>query len=140
MKYRGLLGLCLCLAVAATLPACSGDKKASFSALEDARSMAKANAEWNATAWRANGGYEAFDIISRGDSSQVPECPQGDGWASVDLIAKDKKQTIQLKCSTVSPNIGCLTNPDFKTKPYAQEDGKCQPPSKVPYPLPKIGK
>jgi hypothetical protein len=128
----------LCLAVAVTLPACSKDK-ASFSALEDARYTAKTNAEWNATKWRANG-YEEWDIISRGDSSQVPECPQGDGWASVDLIAKDKKQVIQLKCSTVSPNIGCLVNNDFKTKPYAQEDGKCQATDKVPYPLPKIAK
>ena len=139
MKNKGLL-VCTCLAMIVVLPSCKGDNKASFSALEDSRSMAKANAEWNATSWRATGGYEAFDIISRGDSSQIPECPQGDGWASVDLIAKDKKQVIKLKCSTGSPNIGCLTENDFKTKAYAQEDGKCQPTAKVPYPLPKIGK
>ena len=97
----------LCLAVAVTLPACNNEK-ASFSTLEDARYTAKANAEWNATKWRANG-YEEWDIISRGDSSQVPECPQVDGLASIDLVGKDKKQVIQLKCFTVSPNIGCLT-------------------------------
>lgn len=122
-----------------SVSACNDTKKVSFDTVEQARSQAKANAEWNATSFRATT-YPDFDMLSRGDSSQLPECPQGDGWASIDLISKNKIQTIKLKCSTVSPNIGCLTESDFKSKAYAQDDGKCQSTDKVPFPLPKIAK
>ena len=121
------------------LTACS-PQKVSFDTLEQARGQARDNAMWNAEFWRANssGVHASAEIIGRGDSTQSPECPQGDGWATMDMFT-DKKLSLQLKCSTVSKNIGCLEVKDFKTKPYATEDGKCQSTDKVPFPLPKVG-
>lgn len=105
--------------------------------MEDARGTAKENAKWNAQKWRSQL-YPSWDIVGRGDSTQTPECPQGDGWASIDLVSPEKNRIIKLKCSTVSSNIGCLEQDDFKSKSYAMEDGKCQDVSKVPFPLPKV--
>jgi len=118
------------------LGACGGEE-VSFDTLETARAQAKENAVWNAKAWRAQL-YPEWDVVSRGDSTQVPECPQGDGWASIDLVSPGKSRVLKLKCSTVSSNIGCLEATDFKGKSFAQDEGKCQDVSKVPFPIPKI--
>lgn len=125
--------------VAVALAACTA-KEVAFDTLEQARGQARENAMWNAQKYRADSGGVLSDteIIGRGDSSQMPDCPQGDGWATMDLY-RNKIRVSQLKCSTVSTNIGCLDSGDFKTKSYATEDGKCQPTSKVPFPLPKVG-
>ena len=122
------------------LVAC-GDKDVSFDTLESARSKAKSNGEWNAQKYRATSVYSGWAIESQGDSTQMTNCPQGDGWASVRLINKDNpNQKVSLKCSTVSSSIGCLLDSDFKTKSYATDDGKCQDNSKVPFPLPTLDK
>jgi hypothetical protein len=81
-----------------------------------------------------------FSIISRGDSSQTPKCPQGDGWATLEFVSNETKGVVKVKCSTVSGATGCIEDRDFKTKPFASEDGQCQSIEKVPYPLPKIAK
>jgi major membrane immunogen (membrane-anchored lipoprotein) len=134
------LALVAILAVVA-LAGC-GKKEVGFDTLETARKQAKENAEFNARAWRAQTTVTAdFGIISRGDSSQTAECPQGDGWASIDLIdTKTAAVKVKMKCSTVSDSVSCRTETDFKSSPYAQEDGRCQSTSKVPFPLPKIAK
>ncbi len=113
--------------------------EATFTVLEQARSTARENAIHNARRWRSQL-YPDHEITSHGDSTQEPDCPQGDGWATIDLYDRHRRLAVQLKCSTVSPNIGCLEAGDFKTKPYAREDGTCQPTSKVPFPLPKIAR
>lgn len=41
------------------------------------------------------------------------------------------------KCSTVSAALGCYTKADFVTKPFAKDEGTCQPTNKVPFPLPE---
>jgi hypothetical protein len=119
-----------CLAAAIT--ACSPDK-VSFDTLETARATAKENAEFNARSWRTQAPvYADLGLISRGDSTQSPACPQGDGWASLDLVQKDNGSVrVKLKCSTVSGAIGCRTD----TPP---EEGRCN--SQLPHPLPKIAK
>ena len=126
--------------VLAALVGCSKD--VSFDTLETARKQAKENAEFNAKTWRAQTpAYAQLNLISRGDSSQTPECPQGDGWASIDLVDPNSpSRKVQLKCSTVSDSVGCRESNDFKASPYANEDGRCQPVTKVPHPLPKIAK
>lgn len=134
----------LLAAVAVAVTACvagCGRNEVSFSTLETARQQARENAEFNAQVFRSSlpqGGD--LKIISRGDSTQAPECPQGDGWASIDLVNAQGATVAKLKCSTVSGSVGCRTNADFQTSPYAAEDGKCAPLSKVPHPLPKIAK
>jgi hypothetical protein len=122
------------------LTACSKED-VSFNTLETARQQARENAEFNAQVFRSsmpNGGE--LKIVSRGDSTQEPGCPQGDGWATIDVLSAGGAKVAKLKCSTVSNAVGCRTDADFKESPYAAEDGKCAPLSKVPHPLPKIAK
>lgn len=123
------------------LVAC-GQKDVSFDTLETARNQAKQNAEYNAQVFRgASPAYANYAIEMQGDSSQLPNCPQGDGWASGKLRNKsDPNNVIPLKCSTVSGAVGCMTQGDFQTKPYAADDGRCQDANKVPFPIPKIAK
>lgn len=118
------------------------EKNVSFDTLETARKQAKENAEYNARAWRSQTPVTAeLGILSRGDSTQEPACPQGDGWASIDLVnTKTAVVATKLKCSTVSDSVGCRMDSDFKSSPYANEDGRCQAVTKVPHPLPKIAK
>lgn len=127
--------------IAVTLAACSRDE-VSFDTLETARKQARENAEFNARKWRADTKLYADSIlISRGDSTQAPACPQGDGWATIDIADAQTGQTqAKLKCSTVSDSVGCRVDNDFKSSPYANEDGTCAPLNRVPHPLPKIGK
>lgn len=130
------------IALVSLLAAC-GKKEVSFDTLEEAKTTARANALWNAQSFRAsNVLYQDYDLISNGDSTQMPDCPQGDGWATLQLVpkSKDPKATIGLKCSTVSGATGCLTDTEFKTKPFANQDKQCQGPNVVPFPLPKIAK
>jgi len=128
-------------AVVASLAACS-KQEVSFDTLETARSQGKANAEFNAQVFRASAPqYANTAIIAQTDSTMTPDCPQGDGWASVKLVDKaNPAQKVGLKCSTVSGSVGCLLDSDFQTKSYAGDDGRCQPVSKVPFPIPKVGK
>ena len=138
MKYASRFSVAALLA-ACLLSAC-GSKDVSFDTLETARKQSKENAEYNAKAWRAQTpAYAALGIISRGDSSQTPACPQGDGWASIDLVNLNNPQAkLSLKCSTVSDSVGCREANDFKASTYANEDGSCQATTKVPHPIPRL--
>jgi hypothetical protein len=122
------------LAAALALTAC-GQKEVSWNELESQRNIAAENAKFNAVSYRAQY-FPAAQIVSRGDSTQAASCPQGDGWASIDLVVNGGI-VAKLKCSTVSSNIACMTDADFKARPqYAGQDGKCS--SQLPYPLPKL--
>lgn len=126
--------------IAAALTACGKDE-VSFNSLEEAKGTARENAMFNAQRYRQeNVLYKGWDIIGRGDSTQDNKCPQGDGWATMEFVNPEKTKLIKVKCSTVSGNTGCLEDSDFKSKPFAADDGHCQATSKVPYPLPKIAK
>ena len=130
----------IALIAAAALAACGKDE-VSFASLEEAKGTARDNAMWNAQRYRQeNVLYRGWDIVGRGDSSQDNACPQGDGWATMDFVDPGKTKLVKVKCSTVSANTSCLEDADFKTKPFASDDGHCQPTNKVPYPLPKIAK
>lgn len=111
--------------------------KAEFNTLEEARTIAKANAVFNAQRFRADTtAFDGFDIVSRGDSTIGRGCYQGDGWASMEFVSKDKATVVPVKCSTYSSGIGCLTSEDFKKKTFASEDGQCN--AGIPFPIPKI--
>jgi hypothetical protein len=116
----------------AALVGCKSDE-VSFDTLETARAQAKENAEFNARGWRTQApAYADLGLISRGDSTQSAKCPQGDGWASLDLVKKDTAQVVvKLKCSTVSGAIGCRTD-------TPADEGRCG--TSLPHPLPKIAK
>lgn len=119
------------------LTAC-GDDKVSFETLETQRSVANDNSRYNAQKWRAENGQEALGILARGDSTQQASCPQGDGWASVDLTHPTTKQpVVKLKCSTVSTNVGCLKDEDFKARAVlAKQENTCN--AEIPKLLKKI--
>lgn len=117
------------------------EQSVKFDTLETARAQAKENGEFNAKKWRAD--TKAFadsNMVARGDSTQASDCPQGDGWASIDLIDGNGQKLASLKCSTVSLSVGCLEATDFKTKSFNGEEGVCQSTDKVPFPLPKLAK
>lgn len=127
----------LMLITAITLASCA-QEKASFETIEKNRKTAIENAEFNAKQFRLkNPNFQQWGLISDGDSTISPTCPQGDGWATLSLVGNDGR-TVKIKCSTYSPNIQCLTAADFKTKSYAAQDGICN--RDVPNPLPKIVK
>lgn len=126
------------LIVAALLAGC-GPEKASWNTQEDMRKLARENSEFSAAAFR-NAYFPELILQSNGDSSIKEDCPQGDGWVSWDLINKETKRTaVQLKCSSVSYEIGCYEKAVFQTKKdYASQDGRCN--SNIPFPLPKLVK
>jgi len=124
----------------------------SFTELEQSRATAQANALFNArTYFAANPRFaEGSSIVPHTDSTIGPKCRNGDGWATLSVMkvehgtdgtgkpTKNIDKTV-LKCSTVSPTLGCYTTADFDKKPDLKNaDGSCQPETVVPYPLPKI--
>lgn len=128
-----------CLVVGVVfLTACS--QQESFDATETARSIANENSAFNAVKWRSDSPFSDYKIITRGDSTQTRDCPQGDGWASIDLVnAANPQQVVKLKCSTYSATIGCRTSQDFNANPIlAPQENKCN--KEVPYPVPKVAK
>ena len=117
-----------------SLSACK-EKVVSFDTLEAARSTANDNSKFNAVKYKTENQPDSI-VKMRGDSSQKNNCPQGDGWATIDLLNSTGQKIVTLKCSTYSFNLGCYTKKDFDSRSYAQEDGKCN--EAVPFPLPKI--
>lgn len=117
---------------------CGSGEKVSWETQEAARQQALDNSEHNANLFR-NANYPHLLIRLRGDSTIGPDCKTGDGWASVDLYSEDKSQLLELKCSTVSPTIGCMPKDDFqKRAQYASQEGTCN--HEIPFPLPKVKK
>lgn len=110
-----------------------------FDTLETARAQARSNATFNATKWRADTKlYADLNLIAKGDSTQTAACPQGDGWATFEIVDAKAQPVDSLKCSTVSISVGCRLAKDFKTSPFANEDNQCAPTTRVPHPLPKL--
>ena len=124
----------LIIAMIATPISCT-NKKASWETQEDSRRQAIENATFSAQKWRRQHAAD-YRLIARGDSTISATCPQGDGWASMDLEKDGVK--IKLKCSTVSESIGCMPSADFKKRTYAEQEGRCN--KEIPFPLPKIVK
>ena len=113
-----------------------GSEEVSMATAEEQRAIARDNSMLVAGKFISeNPQYNAFKVIPNGDSTISRKCPAGDGWASLKLI-DDKNRIVKIKCSTYSIGIGCMTAVEFKTKKYAQQDGRCN--GELSYPLPKI--
>lgn len=134
---RVILLLVVLLAVACT------EKKVSFNTVESSRATVNDNVKLQAQRFRSENKLGDYELYVRGDSTQSEECPQGDGWASVDMklpasmmVSGTQPAIIKLKCSTYSASLGCMTAEDFKTKRYANEEDHCS--DRVPFPVPKV--
>lgn len=128
----------IAVTLAVFLAACGKDS-VGFETLETAKNQARENSLFNAQKFRAeNPAVNDWTVVSNGDSSQTNECPQGDGWATLTFYSPDKTHKQNVKCSTVSAATGCLFDSDFKGKPFAADDGRCN--AHIPHPLPKIGR
>ena len=129
--------------VAILAAACEKQEVASSDRLEEARSIAKTNAELNAQMYRAaNPRFTGdYSIIARSDDGQTPRCPQGDGWSQVTVMKVDGKvvdKTV-LMCSTYSTSVGCYREEDFNKLPnLAKQNSGCS--EDAPYPLPVLRK
>lgn len=131
------------VAIVATMLAACGPDKATPDRLEEARSTAKANSEFNAQLYRASNPRFTGDysLVTRSDTSQTAECPQGDGWAAVSIMKVDGKvvDKTSLVCSTYSSSVGCYRAEDFaKDAQLTSEDNHCR--KEVPYPIPVLKK
>jgi uncharacterized protein YccT (UPF0319 family) len=127
------------IGVMSIVVACQQQEKLSFDSVESGRKQANENSEYNAKSYRtAHPEYVGFAISTASDSTQSATCGQGDGWATLSLTNLDKKLKVPLKCSTVSEQLGCMTDEEFKSKSYANQDGRCN--MDIPFPLPKIQK
>lgn len=133
----------IAVAAALVLTACGKSTTVTADRLEEARSTAKDNSMYNAQLYKAaNPRFTAdFNIVSRSDTSQNADCPQGDGWASLSIMKVEGKQVdkTSLRCSTYSSSVGCYREEDFVKDPQlVKEDGACR--VSVPYPLPVLKK
>ncbi len=105
--------------------------------LETQRSTALENASKNAaTYFASNPRFDAsWSKIPHTDDQITPACPQGSGWAWINIMkveGKDvEKKTIW--CSTSSRSLGCYIDADFKKGPNAAQAGSCN--ADLPYPL-----
>ena len=143
-KLFSIVALTLIAVSALLTTGCGQDKPiATADRLEEARSTAKANAEYNAALYKAtNPRFTAdFSIVGRSDTSQTAECPQGDGWASLSIMKVEGKviDKTPLRCSTYSSSVGCYREEDFvKDTQLVKEDGVCR--KEVPFPIPVLKK
>lgn len=123
-----------CLFVVFALSGC-GDK-VEGDTLEQTRLIAKENATFNGKQYRGQDPrLSDYQLIPNGDSSIQPNCPMGDGWATIELVNANNTGSVKLKCSTNSRATGCLLASEFAKKSEYQ-DGSCN--SKMPYPIKKI--
>lgn len=135
--------LIIAIAALVALTGCSEKKDVSFQTLEDGRAQARANAEYNAIQYRTeNPRMQGLKIVSHGDTTQSPECPQGSGWATLSIMNVNKElastEKYKVVCSTVSAAQGCFLESDFEKTPHSKESNQCN--SKLPFPLPKVAK
>ncbi len=105
--------------------------------LEQQRSTALSNAQANASAYfAANPRFDSsWKIMPHTDDYIGPACPQGSGWAWVNIMKVENKEVQKKKlwCSTSSSSMGCYIEDDFTKGPHAAEATKCDP--NLPHPL-----
>lgn len=131
MRFRFILAA----ASLAILTACSSDVPQSV--IDQNMQISYNNAQKNANSYFAIVWPEGtVDSITRSkpmralmqsDSSISKSCRYGDGWASgVIQFENGKSQKIKCQTNGVGKGInGCLTEQEFNTKDYKNDDGKC---------------
>lgn len=105
--------------------------------LETQRSVALENASKNASAYFAmNPRFDSsWSKIPHTDDRITAACPQGSGWAWVNIMKVEGKsvEKKQIWCSTSSRSLGCYIDADFLKGPHASEAHGCN--ANLNYPL-----
>jgi len=105
--------------------------------LEQQRSTALSNVTVNSSIYfAANPRFDnTWKKMPHTDDQIGPACPQGSGWAWVNVMHVDGKdvQKMKLWCSTSSQSLGCYTEADFQKGPHAGEPDRCD--QNLPHPL-----
>ena len=108
--------------------------------LEQQRSTALDNALKNAANYfAANPRFDStWKTIGHTDDQISPSCPQGSGWAWVNVMKVEGKEVQKNKiwCSTSSASLGCYIDADFAKGPNAKVAAACDP--NLPHPLKPI--
>jgi hypothetical protein len=125
------------LAIAAALAGC--DKEVPQDIVDGNMTITRLNAQKNADAYfgvqypagavDANPALgEPIRALMQSDSSVSKQCRNGDGWASGVIQYKNGK-TLKIKCQTNGTGKGingCMSETEFATKTYKDEEGRCQ--------------
>lgn len=110
--------------------------------LEQQRATALTNATVNASSYfAANPRFDSkWKIMPHTDDQISPACPQGSGWAWVNIMRVEGKEIEKKKlwCSTSSSSLGCYIEDDFTKGPYAHQAQSCDP--NLPHPLKPLAK
>lgn len=105
--------------------------------LETQRSVALENASKNAaTYFQMNPRFDnTWSRIPHTDDQITAACPQGSGWAWVNIMKVEGKEVQKNKiwCSTSSRSLGCYIDADFTKGPHGAEASGCN--SNLNYPL-----
>lgn len=105
--------------------------------LETQRSTALDNATKNSASYfAANPRFDSsWSRIPHTDDQITAACPQGSGWAWVNIMKVEGKnvQKNKIWCSTSSRSLGCYIDADFMKGPHAQEAQGCN--QNLNYPL-----
>lgn len=117
----------IAVAMASALVACGGDD-VDFDVVDRNQTLSAENAKSNARlyAHEVFKGKE-FDIRFQSDSTISKSCRYGDGWASGTVTVKGGFPQ-KVKCQTTGSGKGingCLSEEEFATKDYRNQDGKC---------------
>jgi hypothetical protein len=121
-----LLGLIAC-AGSMFLAACG--EKVPSDIVDQNMTISRENAQLNARRFVAERYPQATQTIVDSDSTVSANCRFGDGWAS-GKVFKDGVPIAKIKCQTNGSGkglYGCLEDGEYKTKSYADEDGRCNP-------------
>ena len=105
--------------------------------LETQRSTALENATKNAaTYFQLNPRFDnTWSRIPHTDDQITAACPQGSGWAWVNIMKVEGKTVEKNKiwCSTSSRSLGCYIDADFTKGPHGSEAQGCN--ANLNYPL-----
>lgn len=89
------------------------------------------NSQKNADSYRLTQFPDSSRGLMQSDSTISKTCRYGDGWASGIIEFNDgpkQGQRVKIKCQTNGTGKGingCMTDQEFQTKNYKDEDGKC---------------
>lgn len=120
------IAIAIMIVIATLLAACG--EKVPVDVVDQNQTISRDNAPMNAKRFVNQRFPQATQTIVDSDSTVGRDCRFGDGWAS-GKVFQDGRIIAQIKCQTNGRGKGvegCLLADEFKTKDYANEDGRCQ--------------